>query len=57
LVEKRDAPSSYLSDLLLKHCVLGFHVGETELEIMISSLDGSLLSLEGFNLLTLAFSR
>jgi hypothetical protein len=41
----------------LKHDVLGFHVSETELEIMIPSLDSSLLGLECFNFLTLAFPR
>jgi len=43
--------------LLLKEEVLCLGVGQAKFEVMIPSLDGSLLSLERFYFLTLAFTR
>jgi hypothetical protein len=43
--------------LLLKDEILCLGVGQAKLEIMIPSLDGSLLSFESFHFLTLAFTR
>jgi hypothetical protein len=42
--------------LLLKEEVLCLGVGQAKFEVMIPSLDGSLLSFESFHFLTLAFT-
>ena len=56
-LENRDISARHLSDLLLKHCVLGFHICKAEFEIMIPPLDSPLLSLKRLNFETFALTR